>query len=180
MNSLEYYYKTIIKYDLINKFSYSNIKKIPELKKIVLNFGCKSSEIKELATSLLALELIINTNTPIFLTKSKQPNVLLKIRKGAPVGCKVILKKKTMYDFFLKLITEILPNLKNFEGINFKKSITNSNFSFTLKNLVTFKELETYFYLFEKLPPLNITIITNTSTKKELFFLINSFKLPLL
>ena len=85
-----------------------------------------------------------------------------------------------MYDFFLKLITEILPNLKNFEGINFKKSITNSNFSFTLKNLVTFKELETYFYLFEKLPPLNITIITNTSTKKELFFLINSFKLPLL
>ena len=94
MNSLEYYYKTIIKYDLINKFSYSNIKKIPELKKIVLNFGCKSSEIKELATSLLALELIINTNTPIFLTKSKQPNVLLKIRKGAPVGCKVILKKK--------------------------------------------------------------------------------------
>jgi large subunit ribosomal protein L5 len=151
MNILENYYKKVIKYDLINKFLYTHSDEIPQLKKIILNFGCKNFEIKSIASALLSLELI--TTKRGSLIKSKRSNILLKIRKGYPVGCIVVLKKNKMYMFFLKLLSEVFPNLK---------------------------ELEKQFYLFTNLPPLNITLITNAKTKKELLYLLNSFKLPII
>jgi large subunit ribosomal protein L5 len=176
MNLLENYYKQIIKYDLINKFLYNQLRDIPELKKIILNFGCKHFEIKNLAASLLSLELITTKRGTV--TKSKRANILLKIRKGYPVGCIVILTKKKMYQFFFKLLTEVFPNLKDFKGINVSTNLKNKSFSLTLSDLIHFKELEKQFYLFTNLPPLNIILVTNTKTRKELIYLLNSFKMP--
>lgn len=178
MNVLENYYQKVIKYDLLNKFFYNHIEDIPQLKKIILNFGCKSFEIKKLAASLLSLELI--SLQPGVLTKSKKANILLKIRKGNPVGCTVVLKKKRMYNFLFKLLIDVFPNLRDFKGITVAKKLSTTSFSFTVKDLISFKELEKQFYLFSNLPPLNITFITNTKSKRELLYLLKSFKLPLI
>lgn len=176
MNLLENYYKQVIKHDLINKFFYNQLKDIPELKKIILNFGCKSFEIKNIAAALLSLELVTTKEATV--TKSKRANILLKIRKGYPVGCVVILTKSKMYQFFLKLLTEVFPNLKDFKGIKVSKNLKNKSFSMTLLDLINFKELEKQFYLFTNLPPLNIILVTNTKSRKELIYLLNSFKMP--
>jgi large subunit ribosomal protein L5 len=178
MNLLENYYKKVIRHDLINKFFYKHVREIPQLKKIILNFGCKSLEIKNIAASLLSLELIAVQQGA--LTKSKRANILLKIRKGNPVGCTVVLKKDKMYNFLLKLLIDVFPNLRDFKGINVAKKLSNTSFSFTLKDLISFKELEKQFYLFSSLPPLNITFVTNTKTVEELLYLLNSFKIPLI
>lgn len=178
MNILENYYKRVIRYDLINKFFYNHVEDIPQLKKIVLNFGCKSYEIKHLSASLLSLELI--TTQKGILTKSKRANIMLKIRKGNPVGCIVVLRKDKMYSFFLKLLIDVFPNLRDFKGLVPSKKLSITSFSFTLKDLIAFKELEKQFYLFSSLPPLNITFITNTRTRKELLYLLNAFKLPII
>ena len=87
MNILENYYKKVIKYDLINKFSYSHLEDIPQLKKIILNFGCKSDELKTIAASLFSLELI--TTKRGSLSTSKRANILLKIRKGSLVSMNI-------------------------------------------------------------------------------------------
>ena len=178
MNIIENYYKTVIRYDLINKFFYTRLEDIPKLKKIILNFGCKNDEVKTIAASLFSLELI--TLKRGFLTNAKRANMLLKIRKGYPTGCVVVLRKIEMYDFFLKLFTEVFPNLKDFTGLNASKKLGKTSFSFTLTDLINFKELEKQFYLFTNLPPLNITFITNTKTKEELLYLLSSFKLPII
>lgn len=177
MNILDNYYKKVIRYDLVNKFFYNRVDEIPQLKKIILNFGCKNFELKNIASALLSLELI--TTKKGSLTKAKRPNILLKVRKGYPVGCVVILKKTKMYDFFLKLLIEVFPQLKDFKGISASKKLENKSFSLTLKDLISFKELERQFYLFINLPPLNITLVTNARTRKELLYLLNSFKLPI-
>ena len=91
-NILENYYRKIIKYDFINKFYYVNVNEIPSIKKIILNFGCKNIEIKNISGCLLSLELI--TKKKGSLTRAKRSNILLKIRKGQPSGCVVVLKKK--------------------------------------------------------------------------------------
>jgi len=172
MNLLENYYKKVIRYDLINRFLYTHLNDIPKLKKIILNFGCKSFEIKNIVTSLFALELITLKQATV--TKSKRANILLKIRKGYPVGCMVVLTKAEMYTFFVKLLIEIFPNLKDFKGLNLLQKEEVKSFSLTLMDLITFKELEKQFYLFANLPPLNIVIVTNTKTQKELMYLLNS------
>ena len=63
------YYNNIVKYDLINKFYYQNITQLPKIKKIILTFNFKKQTLKNLMSSLIALELI-STQKPIFV-KSK-------------------------------------------------------------------------------------------------------------
>ena len=142
-------------------------------------FLCKNHELKSIAPTILSLELISNKTSK--LSKSKNSNVFLKIRKGAPIGCYVILKKNKMYKFLFKLLTEIFPILKDFKGIPFSLTKTKLNsFSFYITDLVNIKELNSHFYFFNNLPSLNIILVTNTKTKKEFLYLIQSFKIPLI
>ena len=175
MQSLKYYNEKIIKYDFINKFNYNNINEIPALQKITLNFGCKNFTIQKFATTLLALEII--TTKKGTLTIAQKPNLLLKIQKGQPAGCKVILNKKLIYNFLTKLLLEVLPKLKNFIGL--KIVIKTYSFSFQLSNNeIVLKEFEEQYPLFSNLPKLDLNFSTNSRNQEELLFLIKSLKFP--
>lgn len=177
MNFLKYFCKKTLNYELLNKFSYKNTKKLPKIKKIVLNFGCKTSDIKHLAASLLALELI--TCQKGRLTKTKYPNAILKLRKGNPVGCKIELRNQKMYNFLEKIIVEVFPKIKNFDGIKFDKSLKKNALSYKLNDNFVFKTIEEHYYLFNTLPKLNITILATNKETEELSFIIKSLHLPL-
>ena len=176
MRVLKTYFEKVIKYDLINTFIYKNLKNIPKLKKLILNFGYKKSNLKYLISGLLALEFISSKKGKF--TKSKHLNLLLKLKKGNPVGCKVILKKSSMYFFYLKLITLILPKIKQFQISQQKRDLKNfKSVSFQLKTPLLFAELENQFQLFKEIPQLDVTLLTNSKCQKELFFLLKSVKL---
>jgi large subunit ribosomal protein L5 len=176
MHYLEKFYNKTLKCELINKFTYKKTNSLPSLKKIILNFGCKNADIKQLASGLLAFELI--TNQQGQLTKTKHSNILFKIRKGNPTGCKITLSKVNSFNFLLKMLVEVFPKLKSFLGFNLSKKIKKNVFSYELQETFSFSELESHYYLFNNLPKLNITIITNSNNKKELLFLLKAFKIP--
>lgn len=176
MHFLEKFYNKTIKYELINKFHYKKVESVPKLKKITLNFGCQTADMRQLSSSLLALELIANQKGRM--TKTNFSNILFKIRKGNPTGCKITLSKFQMFNFLAKLLFEILPRLKSFTGLTLHKKIQNNVFSFKLYEMFTFNELENHYYIFNNLPELNITITANSKTKQELIFLLKSFQLP--
>lgn len=172
MHYLEFYYKTVIQYDLINKFNYNSIQELPKLKKIILNFQTKNFKTKTFAATLLAMELITIKKSNF--TTSKKPNIFLKIQKGQPVGAKVILKKTIMYNFLSSLILEILPKIQT--RIKFKPNNKN-NFYIQLNHYdLTFSNLKEHYNLFSLIPYINITITTNSKTQTELFFLLRSFQ----
>lgn len=179
MKSLKNYYTSIIRYDFINKFNYKKLTDIPILKKIILNFGCKSSDLKLLSTCSLALELVSGQKSS--LTSSKNANILLKIRKGNPVGCKVILRKEYMFSFLSKLIIEIIPKFKNINLMSYNdKSKNTTSISFRINNILIFSELEKNYRFFNNVTNLQITFLINTRTKKELVYFIKCLKLPLM
>ena len=134
-------------------------------------------KIKTLATNLLALELI--TNQKGLLTISRRPNLVLKIRKGNPTGCKLTLKKNFMLTFLSKISNEIFPKIKNFNGIIINKKINKTGFSFIIKNTLNFSELTEQYYLFNNLPNLNLSLTLNVNSKEETLFLLKSIQLPL-
>ena len=176
MHFLNRYYNKTLNYDLINKFPYNTTKKLPKLKKITLNFGGKTTEVKHLASSLLALELI--TNQKGSFTTASRPNIRLKIRSGNPTGCKVTLRRNYMFDFFLKTLVEIFPKIKNFKGIHITKKTKKNVFSYEINDVFIFPELEEHYYLFNNLPKLHITIVTSCKSKEEFFFLLKSVQFP--
>lgn len=176
MHFLEISNEKIIKQDLINKFNYNNVENLPKLKQLTLNFGCKSFNAQKFATTLLALEIIASKKGSI--TTAKKANILLKVQKGQPAGCKVVLRKKEMYTFLNKILIEILPRVKSFLG--FKAQTQASTISFQLlSNEIVLQEFENVYPLFANLPHLDITISTNAKNQKELMFLVKSIRLPI-
>jgi ribosomal protein L5 len=177
MHFLEYYYKTVVKYDLINKFTYKTSKEIPQLKKIILNFNCKNFGLKSFAATILSLKLITFKRNTRF-TNSKFPNLLLKIQQGQPVGCKIILTKFYMYQFIFSILLEIISKIPIV--LILKRSKKNMNFcSFKLSNnQLIFDNLKEHFSVINNISDLHITIITDSKTQNELFFLLKSFKIP--
>ena len=175
---IERYVHKIISYDLINTFFYKDLIKIPRLKKIILNFGYRKSNFKYLVSSLLALEFLTSKKGKI--TTSKRLNVFLKIKKGNPVGCKIILKKNTMYLFYLKLLTSIFSKTKQSQRSRFQRDLTTIKFvSFQIKNPLLFIELENQFQFFKNISRLDITFLTSSESQKELYFLLKSIKFPI-
>jgi len=169
-------FKTL-KYDLVNKFFYRKTKNIPAIKKIILNFGCKTTDIKRLSSSLLALELI--TLQKGKLTTINKTNLVLKIRKGNPVGCKVTLKNKQIFYFLEKIFLNIFPNIKNFNGISLIKNINSKAFSYQLNDTLSFNELEEHYQIFNNLSNLSINILTNTVDKEKSVFIFKSLQFPI-
>lgn len=167
------YSENIINYDLLNKFFYNSIKKIPKIKKIYLSFNCQNSSLKYLSSSLIALELISSQKS--MLTFLKTSNILLKIKKGSPVGCTVILRNKAIDLFLSEFLIFIFPKILYLnKQVDLKN---NKTFSFQIKNPLLFYELEKRYQFFNKLTSLDITIVTNSKTKKELSVLLSSIKL---
>lgn len=161
---------------MVNKFLCKNTKKLPKLKKIILNFGGKTTDVKHIAIYLTALTLI--TNQKGILTTTKQPNMLLKIKKGNPVGCKITLRKKKLLNFYSQMLIEVFPKLKNFDGFKLTKKNNINFFSYKLNDIFIFNKLKNHYHLFNNLPILTITIVTTAKTKNELVFILKSFKFP--
>lgn len=169
MHCFEKYYNNTIKNDLIAKFRYKSLKSVPKLEKIILNFGCKTSDLKTLSIALLALELVANKKGK--LTTSSKSSISLKIRKGNPVGCKVIVKNYLMYKIFALLILDILPRLKS----EARLKTTKNTLTYNLKNILLLKKIEKNYVLFNNTQNINVVIITSSNNSKELSFLLNCF-----
>jgi len=170
MNCLERYYNNVIKFDLLNKFNYPRADDLPKFKSIILNFGCKASDMRKLSAAFLGLRLVTQKRGEIIV--SKKSNIVLKIRKGDPVGCKVFLKKKLMYRFLTQLIV-IIGNFR--DKILLERKGTNS-LTFSFNNPLVFNLLEKNYTTFNSIDRIHVTLITNTHNSNELFFLLNSFK----
>ena len=168
----EKYYNNIIKNDLLTKFNYKNVKTIPKLKKIILTFGFNTSDFKKISIALLALKLITKKQSKI--VSAKKPNVLLKIRKGEPVGCKVILTKKFMFLLLSNLLFKILPF--NFKYRILLKECNVNSLTFNIKNILIFKTLEQNYILFNRIDNLHLTVVTASKNKEEFFYFLNLLK----
>ena len=177
MHFLDYYYGYIVKYDLLNKFNYKNIKNFPKIKKIILNWNYINA--KQSLSTLLSLNLLVYQKSKLKTTKTT--NIYLKIQKGDPILIQVILINKTLINLFLsKLILHLTFNYKqtNIGKFFFFKSSLNS-FIFKFKKSLNFIELEKNFKFFNQLKNLQIIILTSSRNKKELIFLLKSYKFPL-
>lgn len=168
-NIFKNYHENVVKYDLVNKFNYKNIKQLPKLKSITLTFKLKTHNVKELISSLAAIKIISYQHPS--LTLSKVSNVSFNVRKGQPVGCKVTLRKKKLR-LFLNLIINNTPVIK--KKINYKNNFL---FSFKISNILTFNKLEKNYQFFKNLNGLDISIVTTETTYENFLFLLKSYKI---
>lgn len=172
---LEVIYNDKIKPVLQKELGISNHMKIPKLSKIVINTGVNEAvaDSKVLASVKEVIEKI--AGQAAVKTVAKKSIAGFKIREGIPLGVKVTLRGKQMYEFLDKLISLSLPRVRDFQGVPLKFD-GNGNYNLGIKDWMIFPEVD--YDKVDKARGLNITIETTTKNDNEAFALLKGFNMP--
>ena len=169
-------YNIQIKASLMSKLGLKNIFEVPKLNKIVLNMGVgEGKEDSKLIDKALE-DLTLISGQRAVKTQSKKAISGFKIRAGMPLGVKVTLRNKIMYEFFDRLINIAIPRIRDFRGLNSKSFDGNGNFSMGIKEHVIFPEIN--FDKVDKTRGLDITICTSAKNDNQALELLKSFNMP--
>src|SRR4029453_4302716 len=150
---------------LAQKFGRTNPMSLPGLEKIVVNMGvgAATQEKKFLETAAEAMGQI--TGQRPIITKARQAISAFKLREGMPIGCKVTLRGKKMYEFMDRLISLALPRVRDFRGISRKAFDGNGRYSLGLAEQLVFPELNPD--KFTRVQGMNITFVIQNSSDEE-------------
>ena len=162
--------------DLIDTFSYQNRLEVPKINKIVLNMGIGEnvSDSKKINSAVDALELI-SGQKPVK-TIAKKAIAGFKLREGLPVGVKVTLRKRVMYEFIDRLINIALPRVRDFRGLNNKSFDGNGNYAFGIKEHIIFPEIN--YESVTDIWGMDVVISTSANTDEEALALLKGFNFP--
>ena len=162
--------------DLIDAFSYQNRLEVPKINKVVLNMGIGEnvSDSKKINSAVDALELI-SGQKPVK-TIAKKAIAGFKLREGLPVGVKVTLRKKIMYEFIDRLINIALPRVRDFRGLNNKSFDGNGNYAFGIKEHIIFPEIN--YESVTDIWGMDVIISTSANTDEETLALLKGFNFP--
>ena len=169
-------YNNQIKQELMSKLGFKNIFEVPKLKKIILNMGVGDGKEDSKLIDKAVDDLSLISGQKAIKTKSKKAISGFKIRAGMPLGVKVTLRNKIMYEFLDRLVNIAIPRIRDFRGLNMKSFDGNGNFSMGIKEHVIFPEIN--FDKVEKIRGLDITICTSAKNNNEALELLKSFNMP--
>ena len=172
----EIYEKEIVP-ELISEFGYKNKFAVPKLSKIVLNMGVGEavSDKKKLDSAAADLTAIAAQKSVI--TRAKKSIATYRLREGQPIGTKVTLRGKRMYDFLDKLIVVALPRVKDFRGLSKSKFDGRGNYAFGIKEHLIFPEISVD--KIDAISGMDIVIATTAKTDDEARALLTKIGLPL-
>lgn len=176
MARLQNFYKETVIQEMINRFSYKSVMEVPKITKITLNMGVGEaiSDKKIIENALNDLELIA-AQKPV-VTKARKSIASFKIRDGYPVGCKVTLRGKRMYEFLDRLVNIAIPRIRDFRGVQVKGFDGRGNFNMGIKEQIIFPEID--YDKVDKLRGLDIAFTTTAKSDKEAKALLSAFKFP--
>ena len=174
-NLLEKYRKEIIP-QMRDKFGYKSPMQVPAIKKVVINMG-----VGEAITDIKILdkaqeELAMITGQKPLLRRAKAAIANFKTREGLPVGCKVTLRNRMMYEFLDRLINATLPRIRDFRGIPANSFDQQGNYSLGLKDQSVFPEIDIDRLV--RVQGMDITIVTSARNNKEAYELLKLFGMP--
>ena len=149
---------------------------IPKLSKIVISMGIGAAigERKRLEEAVQALTMLSGQKAMI--TKASKSVSGFKLREGMEIGCRVTLRGKRMFEFLDRLISLVLPRVRDFRGLNPKAFDGRGNYSLGLNELLVFPEIDPDKFHYNQ--GMNITIVTTANTNDEGRILLKEFGFP--
>ena len=161
---------------LQQKFGYKNVMEIPRLEKVVINMGlgdCKDNA-KALETAVSELATISGQKPMV--TKAKKSIANFKLRSGMNVGAKVTLRGDRMYEFTDKLVSIVLPRVRDFRGVSSKAFDGRGNYALGVREQLIFPEIE--YDKVEKIRGMEMVFVTTAKTDEEARELLRLLGMP--
>jgi large subunit ribosomal protein L5 len=135
-------YTTQVRSQLKTKLNLSNVHQVPVLEKIVINCSVGSQAERKQAVEDAQAELGLITGQKCVVTYSKKAIANFKLREGEPVGVKVTLRGRRMYDFMMRLVKTAIPRIRDFRGVAPKAFDGRGNYTLGIADQSIFPEVE--------------------------------------
>ena len=161
---------------LMAKFNYTNINEVPKLEKIVLNMGLGDEKDNAKSFQVAVEELKLISGQKPVVTKAKKSVANFKVREGQNIGAKVTLRAGKMYDFLDKLMSIVLPRVRDFKGVSSKSFDGRGNYAMGVKEQLIFPEIQ--YDQVEKIRGFDICFVTTANTDEEARELLKALGMP--
>ncbi len=166
-----------IKPKLKEKLGVNNSLAVPQVEKVIINMRVTDAKENKGAIEEPMVDLAKLTGQKPRICRAKRAISSFSLSQGDPIGLKVTLRGKKMYDFLERVFRLVLPRVKDFRGLSAEQFDDFGNFNFTLEDQSVFPEINVD--KIEKTRPLQITIVTSTESNEEAKELLVSLGLPL-
>lgn len=166
MNLFKTHLKRVVVNDNLLLNPKSQIQDLPKLTSLSLSAkfdGDPGSYVSTLA--------LLGLNKP-GLTRSKVHSLSLGLRKGQVVGCKLSLRKDSMYTFLERFLFEIIPSIKNLSSL----SIQNDGLHWHFSDVFVLDDISTHYIFLQGIGSLDLVI----KTKKANLSFYQGLRLPII
>lgn len=152
---------------LREEFGFKNIFSVPKLVKAVINVGVGDAKDSPGALERMVENLTALSGQKPVITRAKKSISGFKLTKGSPVGVMVTLRGDRMYEFLDKLMTIVLPKVRDFRGVSDSSFDLQGNFCLGLKEQSIFPEVSFQSGAESKLRGLEICIVTTAGDRHQ-------------
>jgi len=141
MNRLqEKYYKEVI--PKMREFcGFKNDLAVPRILKVTLNSGIGKWRQEQKIIEEIEKDLTMIAGQKAVFTQAKKAISSFKTRVGQPLGLRVTLRGRKMYDFLDRLIGLALPRTRDFRGLSKKSVDGKGNLNIGIKEQIVFPEI---------------------------------------
>lgn len=169
-------YEKEIRPALMERFQLRNVNAVPRLQKITLNMGVgKAIENNQRIQAAVKDLSIISGQKPV-VTKARTSIAGFKLRKGMSVGVKVTLRGARMYEFFDRLISIVIPRIRDFRGFSPRGFDGQGNYSLGIVEQLVFPEIDVDDVEF--MQGLNVTLTIDRANAESSLALLEMFGFP--
>ncbi len=149
---------------------------LPRLEKIVLSMGVgKAIQDRKILEEVVS-QLTLIAGQHVQITRARKSVANFKLREGMEIGCRVTLRKHRMYEFLDRLVSLVLPRVRDFRGLNPKAFDGRGNYNLGLSEQTVFPEVNPDSV--KNFQGLNITMVTSATSDDEARLLLTEFGLP--
>lgn len=171
----EKYFAEVVPY-LKTELGYKSVMQVPRLEKICINQGLGDGVSNKKLIELGLEELTAIAGQKAMLTRATKSVSNFKLRAGMPIGVKVTLRGKIMYEFLDRLVSIALPRIRNFWGLRTTGFDRKGNYNLGIREQIIFPEISIDKVV--KMNGMNITFVTNAQNSEDAFQLLRALGMP--
>jgi large subunit ribosomal protein L5 len=161
---------------LMKELDMKNPMAVPHLHKIVVNMGVGEATQNAKIMDPAVNELGQITGQKPVVTRAKKSIAAFKVREGMPIGAMVTLRGDRMYEFLDRLMSIVLPRVRDFKGVSTKSFDGRGNYTIGLRDQLIFPEID--YSRVDKQKGMNVTIVTTAATDDEARSLLKHMGMP--
>jgi large subunit ribosomal protein L5 len=119
-----------------------NVMEVPRPIKVVVNMGVGEASRDTKLLDGAVKDLTTITGQRPALRKAKKSIATFKVREGMPVGAAVTIRGDRMWDFLDRLLSIVLPRIRDFRGLNPRSFDGKGNYTFGVTEQLVFPEID--------------------------------------